>query len=696
MKTKRFLPLLLGLALTVSLAVPALAVKEMNEAADTGFLDRYEFIDQYIANYPAAEEFDDEAWYWEYEAWDLDYMTKEEYMEWMELSEEEFRMKMWQSYVWEMGLPIYDEAEAAYDLYVVEYYQATHPGELESLSTDDLLAQAGYRETLTPMEQFMKDWDLDSEDQVRSALLCTYATGRLNVEQTHANFLAYQEEYPEKWTEFDAEVYFEEQYAASIWNGYDSKEEYMDSWNLFTEEEFVEAMFAEYVENNRWDWDNSWYWDGQNYERLITLYANGELIDADVTAADGVTYVAPSVLNEILGTHYSGIDPIPLRTAAEAAGWDVVWNSYRRQVVMLDREKLLAGVIVPGYGWVEENLSGLDRLVEKARTASSLEPGKNYQTAGTVDITYTAFNSLDGDETYTAQLKVETLSRDNVMEMSLQMDLADLLRLVPDRLLKEVRMELPKSAKDLKTLLNGLAVNLIWNGETGMLYVNAPIAALVDSTPGVDGDTWYAFDLSEYLTELKTGTFHTDRTLYERLLEKSGTGWSGADVAYSNWINEKAALHALFGPHAVTEKGGSLTWKLDGEAFTAALSAAAASGNWDNDALFKECGVELTIGPKGDVSLDMAFRPDMEGITAAIYDNSGYGYYGFLTGGLLGMADFRYAAKGQSSAKGSGMTLELHWKNSFKLALNMDTTRREVKTAPRTTPPAGVEVIDLY
>ena len=111
MKAKRFLPLLLSLTLAVSLAAPALA----QEGTEDGFLDRYAFIDQYIANAPAAEDFDDEAWYQEYVAWDVDDMTKEEYMEWLELSEEEFRAEMWQSYAWEMGLPIYEEAEAAYD-----------------------------------------------------------------------------------------------------------------------------------------------------------------------------------------------------------------------------------------------------------------------------------------------------------------------------------------------------------------------------------------------------------------------------------------------------------------------------------------------------------------------------------------------------------------------------------------------------
>ena len=696
MKAKRFLPLLLSLTLAVSLAAPALA----QEGTEDGFLDRYAFIDQYIANAPAAEDFDDEAWYQEYVAWDVDDMTKEEYMEWLELSEEEFRAEMWQSYAWEMGLPIYEEAEAAYDAYVVEYYEAAHPGELESLSTEDLLARMGYRETLTPMEQFIKDWDLDGEDEVRPALLRVYALERLSEEKFHADFLAYQEEYPEKWAEFDADAYFGERYAY----GFDNKEEYKEALG-YSEETFVETMFVEYVENNRWEWeyegDDNWYWDGQDYDRLITLYVNGQPVDTDVTAADGVTYADPAVLGEILGTQFPGSDPISIRSAAEAAGWDVTWNSYRRQVVLLDRERLLTGVVVPGSGWVEEDLSGLDRLAEKARTVSAQKPGQSYQTTGTVDVSYTALNSLDGDETYTAKLKVETLTRDKTCEIALSMDLTDLLGLLPKEALEEAKAQLPKTARDLKTLLKGLKVDLIWDGETGTLYMNAPIVALMDPTPGVTADTWYAFDLSEAL-EAEREELSLAEGLYRSLLEDSGSGWAGAGDAYSDFVMEKGLFHILFGPHAVTEKNGTLTWKLDGEMISAALDAfmgvTGKPGGWRDASLFKECRLEMTMDPKGNTSFDMALRPDAEGITTAIYEN-GDPYYSLMGGlfawRLLGMTDFRYAASGKTSARGGTASLELHWKNSFKLALDMETTRKEVRTAPRITPPDGAEIMEL-
>ena len=579
----------------------------------------------------------------------------------------------------------------------VEAYRAAHPGELEELTVEGLLEWQGYTETLSPLGQYMKNRGLTSEEEVLPALLWDYVYDRQWKEETHAKFLTYQEHWPEQWEKFDADAYFEQEWDFSYLYG--GKEEYRKENHLLNEQEFVEDMFVQYVLENSWEWENdNWYWDGEDYERLITLYANGELIDTDVTAADGATYAAPAVLNEILGTDFPGPDPISIRDAAQAAGWDVVWNSYRQEVALLDRERLLTGVIVPGLGWVEEDLSGLDRLVEKAQAANPLEPGKNYETTGTIDLTYTALNSLDGDESYTAQVKVEALTRDKVSEVTLSMDLADLLRLVPDRLLGEVTMELPKSVKDLKTLLDGVRVDLIWNGETGELYVNAPIVALVDPTPGVDGDTWYAFDLSE-LVEAETEAVDVPEALYQSLLEDSETGWSGAYSAYSDFMTEKGLLHILFGPHAVTEKNGTLTWKLDEEMVSGAIGAFMGAmgepGDWEDDSLFKECRLELTIGEKGETSLDMALRPDMKGIASAIDDNSYYGYYGLLTGGLLGMADFRYAAKGQSSARGGDMELELHWKNRFKLALDMNTVRKEVKTAPRTTPPDGAEIVEI-
>ena len=104
------------------------------------------------------------------------------------------------------------------------------------------------------------------------------------------------------------------------------------------------------------------------------------------------------------------------------------------------------------------------------------------------------------------------------------------------------------------------------------------------------------------------------------------------------------------------------------------------------------------MDPKGNTSFDMALRPDAEGITTAIYEN-GDPYYSLMGGlfawRLLGMTDFRYAASGKTSARGGTASLELHWKNSFKLALDMETTRKEVRTAPRITPPDGAEIMEL-
>ena len=65
----------------------------------------------------------------------------------------------------------------------VDEYAAAHPGELEALTTEQLLQWQGYTETLTPAQQFMEDWALDSEDEIRLNLLWDYVYDRGEVEE---------------------------------------------------------------------------------------------------------------------------------------------------------------------------------------------------------------------------------------------------------------------------------------------------------------------------------------------------------------------------------------------------------------------------------------------------------------------------------------------------------------------------------
>ena len=125
MKTKRFLSLVLSLVLTLSLAAPALAAEPGEEP---GLLDRYSFQEQYLADHPQLKaDFDAGAWF----ADNYSYWTKEEYMEALEVDEAEFEERMWNEYCWSAENGLYIVITNAYEAYQVDYYDETHPGELD-------------------------------------------------------------------------------------------------------------------------------------------------------------------------------------------------------------------------------------------------------------------------------------------------------------------------------------------------------------------------------------------------------------------------------------------------------------------------------------------------------------------------------------------------------------------------------------
>lgn len=447
------------------------------------------------------------------------------------------------------------------------------------------------------------------------------------------------------------------------------------------------------------DWGDLIAPDWEPERSDATLVVNGVTAEeAVLTAENGVSYTDTATLNAILGTNLTG-EKAAIRTAAVEAGWDVTWNSYTNQIVLLDREKLLTGVVIPERGWVEEDLSGLDKLAKRITAANTPAPGQSKMTIGTLELTYTALDSLDGDETCTARMRVETLSRDKVTEMHLSMDLGDLLRLLPAQAVERAKEELPQlGTKDLKTLLAGIKADMIYNGETGMLYVHAPILALLDES--IDAQAWYALDASAALTAAGEEMTAAE-VLYRSLLEESEENWAGADQAYSDWINKKAALCALFGPKAVTEQNRTLTWELDEKAVAAALQGAAAAvgveGDWDEYSLFKECRLELTIDRDGRTSLDLALRPDTDGIAAALCEmEESYGLAElWASATAVDGVDFRLDAQSRTDGNGGSGEMELHVKNNFRLKVETKAVSGSSGKAPAGEPPERAVIIEM-
>lgn len=663
--------LVLSLAMALSLTLPVTAEEE-----DGSYLSWYEFFSQYAEEHRSEfyETFDADAWFEEEYGWE----DKETFMKYMELEDDAaFQAYMWDEYLSEAAIrpdtPLYQAADAAYDIYLVEAYEARHPGELDRLSTAELLALFGYTRTLTPIEQYMKDWDL-SEAEVRPSLLRSYAAGRLQVEADHAKALTYQESYPEQWAGFDADGWLAEQY--DWWD----KAEYMELYGLLTEEEFQENMFVSYVEEQYWSWDIPWPDDEPDYSLMV----NGETADAVVTMADGRACTDADALNRILGTSLTG-EQVPIRQAAEEAGWDVVWNSYAGQVILFRREDLPQG-----------DFSRFDELMNRILASARTEEGQSYQTSETSTWKFTVFNSLDGNQTASVKVDTELLQKDALYELTITVNAADLIKLLPQSTTEFFDEQL--QPRKLTALLRSCKITLLLNGETGDLYFHAPILSLLDSERSETA--WFHLDTGLSLISASDAgglEWNTGDLLYSTLLSSSAEGYWGGWYAYYSYIQSQSMLGSLLGPQRITERGGTLTWTLDEQAFQTLLAQSVEEAAW-LPSIFKECEASLSADRNGKLTADLVFRLDMDAFASLIVQE-GYDpnpLSAALITWAANLLDFRVESHASGTTDKSTSTASFHWKNQFKLDITSSATRRKTGAAPRSAPPAGAEVVELF
>lgn len=703
MKAKRLLSLFLSLSLAASLTAPALAMEApalpgpeaMEEELTTALEEFYhpyavEFARQYKLDHPeeyAAFDADD----WFAQEWSF-YDSKAEYLADYDLPEALFREAMWVEYV-----TYTEEFAAAYETQLaqeqarrIEAYRADHPGELEGLDLALLLERKGYRE---PLQAYMDDMGIATEEEARNALLLEYVESRTLAQERHDQAEAYRAADPASWESFDPDAYLAEE-----WSWY-TKEEFMSSWRgpFYTEEELADYLYIEFMEGKSSPWDR----------RGLSLVVNGQTnYDAVVTEENWVTYTDGAVLNAILGTEYPDGESVSIREAATAAGWDVVWNATGNEVVLLDRERLRAGNIYPeDLDIPTPDFTVFDDLMSRLLADSAYDADKTYRVDQTQKLTFTALNSLDGDETATATLKGQITMSGTALEAEYTLSCAQLLELLSPQVQAQLEGTLPKfKREDLKSLLTAGKFTVRADLETGDTYLHAPILGLFDDS--FAGDTWVhtQTDFSESLALLdmaREGSWDTKAFLYDTLLASSADSWS-AQSAYYSFQSSYGLLSALAGPHFLTENNGVYTWTLNGDALALLGSSVAdymAQEDYDFGKFFKEFDLTLRVDKNAQMTMDMAMRPDMDALGAFIATEDGYGEADpaetALITWVMNLLDFRATAHASGDADDLTEESSFHWKNQFKATVDSKTTRRTTNTAPNALPPKGANIVEF-
>ncbi len=414
-------------------------------------------------------------------------------------------------------------------------------------------------------------------------------------------------------------------------------------------------------------------------EPTLTLVVNGVASDVAITAGEGVTYADAAALRGILGAKavaptYDG--PVPVREAAENAGWDVEWYDDGwgdRQVCLWNKDAFVAEV----KDQVEPFQTLWDAAMELSQnTLFTQTPQRATQTA---TVTFKRFDSLDGDKTYTLKLRSESVWHKGVVDCAVTFDVSQLLGLFTAAELEGAAKDAGLSPADLKNLFSAGKAEFIIDYNAGGMAYHIPLLGLLDEEMEGWQGTYFP-GLTQAIDP--EGGLDLAGSLYENMLDAASR--QGGVAAREETEGILASLGVFAGADSVRTAGSTVTWTLETDKVNAALSKLVGDGT-GAFSLFKKCDVDLTFNTQGKTDLTLALRLDTDGILEAVMTGEDEldVIVRALLNWLIGGADMELTAAANSDQGESSETMKLHIKNFGVIDVNTQSTAKSTAQTPR-------------
>lgn len=334
---------------------------------------------------------------------------------------------------------------------------------------------------------------------------------------------------------------------------------------------------------------------------------------------------------------------VPLRFFAEALGCDVGWDNALRCAVAADRDALIAELDAP-FGRVNAALAAL------RESAAALGESKRLQ--GSAALTLTALDSLNGDRTVSAALDYSVLTNGAAAEGVFALNAAELLALLPDA---ETYDAAEREALELlRAGLEKTEIRVICDSAAGSVYVRVP--DWVGALPGTEIPTECWLKLTAEDLPFGGGTAPDLRaeSVGAMLYDAAAAGGLAADTV--NGLRAAAAeLAAVLGDGAFTD--GTVALDRSSPVLAGLLGEEALAGL---DAL----NLRITVQESGNFALSFA-----------------------LCSAETNAALTLSAAPGRSE-----LNLQLHVKNTLRLALTFRGTAQRYGGTVAAAPPADAAV----
>ena len=392
----------------------------------------------------------------------------------------------------------------------------------------------------------------------------------------------------------------------------------------------------------------------------VTFEANGANVEVERQSShDSGEMETDSVTMPVVTYQKNGRTYVPVRFLGEALGYEVGWDGTYETVILLDREALAAKI--------DEDFTILNKV--QANRGPVLEEGKNYQADVKGNVTFTAFDTLNGNTTYKADLTAKQLFNTEAASAGLSVKLSDnaldelMEHLTNPWASEEDIAEMREAAQAVLDILEDMEVILTREGSAWFR------AAALDQLAGKE-NVWLAFDLDGELSELafaQTGDATVGKALARLMPCENVSEWSSA-------MHTVELLRSLYGDGKFTTTGSTSTLTIDLDSLTG-LYEDMGMGEYEIEeakAALKEYEITLKVDQNGaaDASIRMETRAQ------------------------AGVPAMRITMDTRQSAGNATITMNYHIANMGELEFTLSIGQKTTSDKPMTEPPEGAEIID--
>ena len=375
---------------------------------------------------------------------------------------------------------------------------------------------------------------------------------------------------------------------------------------------------------------------------VLVEYTGGELPgDGQIFPMDCAPYIK------------GGRTYVPVRFLGEILGYEVGWDGQFQTAVLLDRDELAARY--------DEHFTIMNRV--QANRGLTMEEGRNYKADVKGNLTVTAFDTLNGNQTYKADLSASQILNSEAANAKLSLKLSDNLR----TMLKDSTSNDPEVRERLDLVLDALEDLELIVTEKGLGWLHA---AALDEAAG-EKNVWLGLDLGAEWGQLafaQTGDA-TMGSVLAAMIDVDSVESLPTTVSPAAQL-----LYELYGDHKFTTSGGVSTRTI---------------GLDDLLALYKDMGLteaDLAEAKAAIQEFSITMKVDSKGgVTMAC---------AMQTAALDGVPGLKLTMDVKQDSGNAAISMTLHIANIGEGRLTLTQTWSTTSGKPQDQPPEGAIVVD--